>query len=329
MSTFELDEASIDEVIFIDLLHDNKDITDDFWQISNEIGEASFKKIIFKNIHLCFGEFKLNRNKNLKFKFSCPVIKMYFNLSGSSIIEDCESGNVVKFNTKQHNLNYYPQSGYSMNFEEQDTKHSSFHIIFSEKHFSKILNSHYPVLDTFWKGVKKEQYSVLNSENMTMTPEMNSILNELISCKRKGILKTLFTEAKILKLLMLQLEQFESIQLNAKDLSIKDYDIEKIHLAKSILEENISISLSLVELSHRAGLNDYKLKKGFKEIFGTTVFAYLFELRMIEAKRLLIENDKSLSEISLLCGYKFVQNFTNAFKVKFGSTPNEFRSTYL
>lgn len=323
------EEISSSEKIFMDLQQNYQDISEDFWEISNEIGSASFKKFVFKNIHVCFGALRLNSGKRLKFEFSCPIIKMHFSLKGSSIVEINESNNSLEFGSGHHNLLYYPKNGYSVNSSVEAHDMSSFHIVFTVDHFFKILNMNYPALDSFRKNIQSNNYSVLSLENMTISSEMNSILTDLIHCKRKGILKCLFTEAKILKLLMLQLEQFETMKHNvSKTITIKEYDIDKIYLVKTILEENLSKTLSLVELSRLVGLNDFKLKKGFKEIFGTTVFTYLTELRMREAKKLIIENEKSFAEISILCGYKFVQNFTKAFKTKFGTSPSEFRIKY-
>lgn len=329
MSDLQIKGASIDQTINIDLNFDYQYVNSEKWEVSNEIGEAFFKKFVFKNIHLCFGKLKLNKSRSLKFSFSCPIIKMHFSLDGSTIIRDAVTGNEIKFTSNQHNLIYYSNSGYSINSEEESSSTSSFHILFTEEHFLNILSANYPVLDSFHEDIKNNRYSILSPKNMITTPEMQHIVNEIMHCKRKGTLKTLFTEAKILKLLMLQFEQFEAANSSLKEMSLKEYDIEKIHLAKSILEENISISLSLVELSRRAGLNDFKLKKGFKEVFGTTVFSYLYEIRMNEAKKLIIKNEKTLAEVSLLCGYKFVQNFTKAFKDKFGVTPKEFRKSNL
>ncbi|MFB9076264.1 helix-turn-helix domain-containing protein [Flavobacterium procerum] len=329
MSNLQIKETSIDQTINIDFSFDSQYVKSEKWEISNEIGDALFKKFVFKNIHVCFGKLKLNKSRSLKFSFSCPIIKMHFSLDGCAIIRDGVTGNEIKFTSNQHNLIYYSDCGYSINSEEENASTSSFHILFTQEHFLSILSAYYPVLDSFHENIKNNRYSVLSPKNMIITPEMQSIVNEIMHCKRKGTLKTLFTEAKILKLLMLQFEQFEFANSNLKEMSLKEYDIEKIHLAKSILEENISVSLSLVELSRRSGLNDFKLKKGFKEVFGTTVFSYLYEIRMNEAKKLIVKNEKAIAEISLLCGYKFVQNFTKAFKDKFGVTPKEFRKSNL
>ncbi|EPB65868.1 hypothetical protein ANCCEY_15057 [Ancylostoma ceylanicum] len=89
---------------------------------------------------------------------------------------------------------------------------------------------------------------------------------------------------------MLQLEQFEVRERKLQ--FIKEYDVEKIHQAKLIVDTDISSSVSLIELAHMVGLNDFKLKKGFKEIYGTTVYNYLYELRMQEAKKRLLNSSQ-------------------------------------
>ncbi len=142
----------------------------------------------------------------------------------------------------------------------------------------------------------------LSKENLHVTPEMRSIINELITCERTGILKQMFIESKILKLLMLQLEQHELSQ--KKNLKyIKEYDVEKIHQAKIILDGSIAKAVSLIELAHLVGLNDFKLKRGFKEIYNTTVYNYLYEQRMQEAKKMLLNSSTPVNEIASSCGY--------------------------
>lgn len=169
------------------------------------------------------------------------------------------------------------------------------------------------------------QLEVLSVENLHVTPEMRSIITELTSCKRKGIIRQLFLESKVLKLVMLQLEQHEMSQ--KKDLKfIKEYDVEKIHQAKEILDRSISSAVTLIELAHLVGLNDFKLKRGFKEIYNTTVYNYLYEQRMLEAKKMLLNSSISVNEIASNCGYEFVQSFIKAFKRKYGIPPDRFRN---
>ncbi len=81
---------------------------------------------------------------------------------------------------------------------------------------------------------------------------------------------------------------------------------------------------SLIDLAHQVGTNDAYLKKHFKEVFGTTVFGYLHDAKMREARKMLLE-DKTVTEVAYHTGYRYVAHFTRAFKKYFGVTPNQVR----
>jgi AraC-like DNA-binding protein len=78
---------------------------------------------------------------------------------------------------------------------------------------------------------------------------------------------------------------------------------------------------SLKELAKLSGLNEYKLKKSFKEVYNTTVFGYLSDHRLNEARKKLESSNKSIAEIAYDLGYSSPQHFAKAFKEKFGLTP--------
>ena len=75
-------------------------------------------------------------------------------------------------------------------------------------------------------------------------------------------------------------------------------------------------------MAHIAGINDFKLKNGFKQLYGTTVFGFLFEERMQQAMIMLTETETAIKEISISIGYKNLPNFTAAFKKRFGYPPS-------
>lgn len=310
----------------IELLNDSPDgiieISKDF---ASAQGQGSFKKLLFKNIHVCYGDIRLKSNHYISVEFDTPVVEMYFSILGEVAISTYNKDKCFNFTGNQHNLLFCPHRQYLVNTPCEKETSYSFHIIFPEQYYLSLINKSYPVIEGFNNERLNRNFALLSSNNMTITPEMNSILQEIINCRRTGILKSLFMEAKIIKLLMLQLEQYEQLEYHTKKSGLKDHDIDKIKQAKTILEKNIAASTSIIELAHMVGINDFKLKKGFKQIYGTTVYGYLKELRMLEAKKMLLENNKPISEIAMLCGYKFVQNFTKAFKQEFGITPDKFR----
>jgi AraC-like DNA-binding protein len=78
-----------------------------------------------------------------------------------------------------------------------------------------------------------------------------------------------------------------------------------------------------------ADINEFKLKKGFKEIFGNTVFGYLVDLKMEYAKEKLVQKKVSISEISDEIGFQHPQHFSQAFKKKYGYFPSQYFNNNL
>ena len=67
-----------------------------------------------------------------------------------------------------------------------------------------------------------------------------------------------------------------------------------------------------------------KLKEGFKQLYGDTVYAYLLDHKMEEARRMLEERQYNVNEVGLKLGYSTASHFIAAFKKKFGTTPKKY-----
>jgi AraC-like DNA-binding protein len=102
-------------------------------------------------------------------------------------------------------------------------------------------------------------------------------------------------------------------------------DREKLYYARSYLAENYTNPLTLSQLAKRSQLNEYKLKKGFRALFGTSVIDFLIACRLEQAKYLLLEKQKNVSEVAYETGYSSPHYFSKAFKKKFGISPSEIR----
>lgn len=98
-------------------------------------------------------------------------------------------------------------------------------------------------------------------------------------------------------------------------------DLEKTYQARDIVLQNLYSPLSLMELSRKVCLNEFKLKKYFREVFGQSVFALVQEERLNWAKQLIHEGEKNISTIAFELGYAHPQHFQRAFKQRFGVTP--------
>ena len=100
-------------------------------------------------------------------------------------------------------------------------------------------------------------------------------------------------------------------------------DRDKILMAREILLERIGEPITIKALSRKVAINECYLKKGFKEIFGTTIFDFYQSQRMEHAKYLLYEKGLSVTEVSHLLGYSSISHFSTAFKKQTGIKPCE------
>lgn len=295
-------------------------------KINHSAGTASIQNVWFEGLHVSFGSVQLFKNFTIKAECDTPVIEMHFATSGGSEAVLNGTNQRVKFSPGQHNICYMPEFEGYFKAEKQAAISSMVEVHVTETYFNRFANAESMLLDRFQEQIIKKRASMLSPQNLPITALMQSILKEIVNCKRNGIMKRLFLEARMLELLMLQMEQFESaIKPKMKDV-FSAADIEKLHDAKALIEQNLSLPPTLAQVSRTVGLNDFKLKKGFKHTFGTTVFGYLHDLRMQEARRMLLDTNKSIHEISDFCGYSYVQHFTTAFRTRFGVTPGSFRA---
>jgi AraC-like DNA-binding protein len=152
-----------------------------------------------------------------------------------------------------------------------------------------------------------------------MTVEMHIILKEIIEYSKKGMMQKLFIEAKVIKLLILIFEQFTE-----KDNSENQSEFHI--LIKKYIDDHYSKNLKIADLSKELGINENKIRKEFKKYYHSTIVDYVSELRMLKAKKLIVNKDIMIKEIAIDCGYDYVQNFSRAFKKKFGVSPEKLRN---
>ena len=157
-------------------------------------------------------------------------------------------------------------------------------------------------------------------------PVMATVLQQILQCPYQGMVKRAYLESKTIELVALVLDHEITIQQGeGKPDSLKPEQLERIHYAKEILLRDLSNPPTLERLAHQAGLNDFLLKKGFRQVFGTTVFGELQTYRLGMAKQLLAEQDISVSKVAHLVGYASRSSFSKSFKHRFGVSPKQYQ----
>lgn len=86
--------------------------------------------------------------------------------------------------------------------------------------------------------------------------------------------------------------------------------------------------LSIDDLAAQAALSRYHFSRIFRQEVGTSPHAYLLEVRLRNAKRMLLETDFSIEEISRACAFCSASNFIRTFRQSNGLTPAKFRQMF-
>ncbi|MEM9327995.1 MAG: AraC family transcriptional regulator, partial [Bacteroidota bacterium] len=199
----------------------------------------------------------------------------------------------------------------------------AFEVNFSRDFLLAYLPDNHQLFEILKNNIEKKRSSSVARNNYPITPEMYSIIRKIIRCSRTGHFRKMFIESSVLELLMLQLEQISNYPNQPVTISKKNQ--EKILEVRQLLELEYHQLHTLNTLAKRVGTNDFMLKKGFKELFGTTVFGYWNQLKMRHAEELLMQGGLSVAEVSKRVGFTNAQSFCSAFKRNFGYSPSKVR----
>jgi AraC-like DNA-binding protein len=138
-------------------------------------------------------------------------------------------------------------------------------------------------------------------------------------------MRRLFLEGKAYELLALQIGELEPERILQKNSTLSAADIKAIQEAKRLIDALLTVPPTLVKLSRMAGINDFKLKLGFKQVYGTTVFGYIRDRRMCIDRNLLEQGECNVSQAALAVGYASLPGFIRQFKKKYGCNPSEYK----
>jgi AraC-like DNA-binding protein len=154
-----------------------------------------------------------------------------------------------------------------------------------------------------------------------VTPQMKCVIYDMCNSPFKETIEEVYLKAKVIELFLLQAESHKTPQ----NTDLRKADVDKLIATKEFIDRNYQEKIRIIDLAKIAGTNQQLLKKGFKTMFGTTIFGYYNDLRMERARHLLLESGKSVAEVSDEIGYKNPQHFTVAFKKKFGLLPKDLK----
>lgn len=157
-----------------------------------------------------------------------------------------------------------------------------------------------------------------------VTPAMAVVLSQILQHQPNALMSRLYLKGKVYELLSLYFNPTEATDIAECPFLVDEENVRKIRNAKQIMLKRMTQPPSLQELSDEIGLSLKKLKEGFKQLYGSSVYQFLLDYKMDYARQLLGSGSHNVNEVALQLGYSNSSHFIEAFKKKFGTTPKKY-----
>lgn len=169
------------------------------------------------------------------------------------------------------------------------------------------------------ENINKKYY-----KDVVMTPSMAVALSQILQHQPNALMSRLYLKGKVYELLSLYFNPTEATDVAECPFLVDEENVRKIRNAKKIVLERMTNPPSLQELADEIGLSLKKLKEGFKQLYGSTVYQFVLDHKMNFARQLLGSGSHNVNEVALQLGYSNSSHFIDAFKKKFGTTPKKY-----
>jgi AraC-like DNA-binding protein len=157
-----------------------------------------------------------------------------------------------------------------------------------------------------------------------VSPAIAVVLSQIMNYNLHPSIKELYIRSKVYELIALYFNRSTDADLEQCPFLVDEDNVKRIRQAKEIMISHMAEPPSLPELAKQVGLSLKKLKEGFKQIYGDTVYSFLFDYKMEHARRLLETGQNNVNEVGLKVGYSTSSHFIAAFKKKYGTTPKKY-----
>lgn len=157
-----------------------------------------------------------------------------------------------------------------------------------------------------------------------ISPSMAIVLNQIFHSQANSSLKSLYLKGKAYELMSLFFNKNEDPNIENCPFLADEENVQKIKHAKEIIIDRMAEPPTLEQLAEEVAISLKKLKEGFKEIYGDTVYGFLLDYKLEYARKLLDSGSYNVNEVGLKIGYSTGSHFIAAFKKKFGTTPKKY-----
>ncbi len=247
------------------------------------------------------------------------LIQFHFVIKGRSKFIFNEGTYALEMREEKSLLLYNPQKELPLNVE-LSSQSWMISVLVSIKKFHSLFSTEADYITFLSKENKDKKY--YNEGNIN--PSMSIVLTQIFNYNLHPSIKNIYYKGKGYELLSLYFNRTEDLNAEQCPFLNDEENVLKIRKAKKIIIAKMAEPPGLQELADEIGLNLKKLKMGFKQIYGDTVYGFLFDYKMDYARKLLDSGSYNVSEVGMKIGYSSGSHFIAAFKKKFATTPKRY-----
>ncbi|GAB3512349.1 AraC family transcriptional regulator [Spirosoma knui] len=287
-----------------------------------DAGEVQVRATNFPHLQVMAMDWKPAKDFTLFDPTPCAGISINFVLEGGIHSRFKGIKHELLMGPQSHNLIHTPESGHTNQLRGNQAL-SMLLINLDKDFFGSSLGQGDAWSDQVLSALAGERPFSGGQGVPTITPQMRCLIGDIWGSKAAGPMRNLLIQSRVLELVALQIDQFRvpvGAWVNLPVQEVDQLNQLKAHLDLHFLEEH-----SLAGLSRFCGLNEFKVKKGFRHLFGTSVFHYLRTLRMDYAGQLLRNSALSVDEVADRLSYEHANHFSLAFRNFTGLTPSQYR----
>lgn len=275
-------------------------------EIDNDIIYYDYKNLESKKVYMNYETEK----SFIQFHF-CLKGDISFEYNNGAYAFPLQQGNLILLYNPIMNLPVNALLNHNTKLVSLLIRIEKFHSLFSETAESIPFLSDENINKKFYKEYK-------------LTPIMTTILVQMMNQKISDNVKKLYFKGKVFELLSLLFNVGKEMNIEQCPFLADDKNVKKIKKAKEIIISRMSEPPSLKELADQVEISLKNLKEGFKQVYGNTVFGFLYDYKMNVASNMLSSKNYNVNEVALHLGYSTSSHFINAFKNKFGTTPKKY-----
>ena len=271
-----------------------------------------FTAIISHYAKTCTSKTRFSTTSNREF------LGLHFNLSEdlNYTVNELYQGTIKHWS---FNLIYIPERT-RIEYLLEPGNYQMFSIKFPVK-FLQLWSDQYPLLQSFLERASRKEITMMALSYRAITAEMYKLIMKVLSDRNTGTGRDVSIRPKLYEILPPCLKMFHS----NRTVPVRIPHAKQIKEAHDYILQNLQYNISPNFLADKFEIDKRKLGKGFKDLYHTTMIEFLLEERIKKAMVLLRDPGMSMRDIAAAIGYKWQQNFSDAFRKKMGKAPIEYR----